>query len=146
MVANKQGGFSLIEIMVVLVILGILAGLVAPNVIGVLGGALKQQAKSDMKAIETSLKLYKLDNFTYPSTEQGLEALVSASDISPRPKNFKKGGYIERIPKDPWGRDYVYVSPGDHGDFDIITYGQDGEPGGEDDNADIGNWQTDEEE
>lgn len=135
-----QQGFSLIEIMVVLVILGILVGLIAPNVMNRVDDALEQQARADMNSLETALKLYKLDNFVYPSTEQGLEALVKASDISPTPKNFKKDGYIDRVPKDPWGRDYVYISPGDHGPFDIMTYGQDGVQGGEDMDADIGNW------
>ena len=137
---KKQGGFSLIEIMVVLVILGILAALVAPNVMQGVDKALLTQAKTDMKSIETALKLYKMDNFIYPRTEQGLQALFSASDISPAPKNFKKGGYLDKLPKDPWGGDYVYISPGDHGPFDIYTLGQDGSPGGEDLDADIGNW------
>lgn len=138
---QHQKGFSLIEIMVVLVILGILVGLVAPQVMDNVDKALIQQAKADMKAIETSLKLYKLDNYVYPSTEQGLEALVKASDINPAPKNFKKDGYLDHLPKDPWGRDYIYMSPGDHGPFDIYTLGQDGVQGGEDMDADIGNWQ-----
>lgn len=142
---KQQKGFSLIEIMVVLVILGILVGLIAPQVMDNVDKALVQQAKADMKAMETALKLYKLDNFVYPSTEQGLEALVSPSDISPAPKNFKKDGYLDRVPKDPWGRDYIYMSPGDHGPFDIYTFGQDGVQGGEDMDADIGNWSQGEE-
>lgn len=138
---SMQKGFSLIELVVVIVILGILASLVAPQIMGNVDKALIQQAKTDMKSIETALKLYKLDNFNYPTTEQGLEALVSKTSIAPEPRNFKKDGYLERLPKDPWGRDYVYISPGDHGDFDIITYGRDGVPGGEDQDADIGNWE-----
>jgi general secretion pathway protein G len=137
---KQQKGFSLIEIMVVLVILGILVGLIAPQVMDNVDKALVQQAKADMKAVETALKLYKLDNYVYPSTEQGLQALVTASDISPTPRNFKKDGYLDRLPKDPWGRDYIYMSPGDHGPFDIYTFGQDGVQGGEDMDADIGNW------
>jgi len=140
---SQQKGFSLIEIMVVLVILGILVGLVAPQVMDNVDKALVQQAKADMKSVETALKLYKLDNFVYPSTEQGLEALVKPSDIDPAPKNFKKNGYLENVPKDPWGREYIYMSPGDHGPFDIFTLGQDGVQGGEDMDADIGNWTED---
>lgn len=139
--AVKQAGFSLIELVVVIVILGILASLVAPQIMGNVDKALTQQAKTDMKSIETALKLYKLDNFSYPSTEQGLQALVEKSTIPPEPRNFKKGGYLDRLPKDPWGRDYTYLSPGDHGEFDIFTLGRDGVPGGEDQDADIGNWQ-----
>lgn len=138
---SMQKGFSLIELVVVIVILGILASLVAPQIMGNVDKALVQQAKTDMKSIETALKLYKLDNFNYPTTEQGLEALVSKTSIPPEPRNFKKDGYLERLPKDPWGREYIYLSPGDHGDFDIITYGRDGVPGGEDQDADIGNWE-----
>lgn len=138
---RKQQGFSLIELVVVIVILGILASLVAPQIMGNVDKALVQQAKTDMKSIETALKLYKLDNFNYPTTEQGLEALVSKTSIPPEPRNFKKDGYLDRLPKDPWGRDYIYISPGDHGDFDIVTYGRDGVPGGEGQDADIGNWE-----
>lgn len=137
----KQAGFSLIELVVVIVILGILASLVAPQIMGNVDKALTQQAKTDMKSIETALKLYKLDNFSYPSTEQGLQALVEKSGIPPEPRNFKKGGYLDRLPKDPWGGNYIYLSPGDHGEFDIFTYGRDGQPGGEGQDADIGNWQ-----
>ncbi len=142
---RNQGGFSLIEIMVVLVILGILAALVAPNVMQGVDKALVTQAKTDMKSIETALKLYKMDNFIYPRTEQGLQALVSKSDISPVPKNFKSGGYLDKLPKDPWGADYIYISPGDHGAFDIYTLGQDGVQGGEGLDADLGNWDEGEE-
>lgn len=141
---NRQQGFSLIELVVVIVILGILASLVAPQIMGNVDKALVQQAKTDMKSIETALKLYKLDNFVYPSTEQGLPALVSKTSVPPEPRNFKKDGYLDRVPKDPWGRDYIYMSPGDHGDFDIYTLGRDGVAGGEDQDADIGNWQVDE--
>ncbi|HEY9033620.1 MAG TPA: type II secretion system major pseudopilin GspG [Pseudomonadales bacterium] len=136
----RQAGFSLIEIMVVLVILGILASLVAPQIMGNVDRALVQQAKSDIKSIETALKLYKLDNFNYPTTEQGLQALVSKTGIPPLPKNFKAEGYLDRLPKDPWGNDYFYLSPGEHGEFDIYTLGRDGNVGGDGQDADIGNW------
>ena len=139
----KQSGFSLIELVVVIVIMGILASLVAPQILGNVDKALVQQAKTDMKSVETALKLYRLDNFNYPTTEQGLEALVHKTSIAPEPRNFKQGGYLDRVPKDPWGRDYIYLSPGDHGDFDIYTLGRDGQPGGEGQDADIGNWSTD---
>ena len=137
-----QGGFSLIEIMVVLVILGILAALVAPNVMQGIDKALITQAKTDMKSIDTALSLYKMDNFIFPRTEQGLQALVSKSDIAPVPKNFRKDGYLTKLPKDPWGADYIYISPGEHGPYDIYTLGQDGAPGGEGLDADIGNWEA----
>lgn len=138
---TQQAGFTLIEMIVVLVILGILAALVAPNVMQGIDRALITQAKTDMKSIETALKLYKMDNFIYPRTEQGLQALVTKSDIAPVPKSFKEGGYLDRLPKDPWGADYIYISPGEHGPFDIYTLGQDGAPGGEGMDADIGNWE-----
>lgn len=138
----NQGGFSLIEIMVVLVILGILAALVAPNVMQGIDKALITQAKTDMKSIDTALSLYKMDNFIFPRTEQGLQALVSKSDIAPVPKNFRKDGYLTKLPKDPWGADYIYISPGDHGPYDLYTLGQDGAPGGEGLDADIGNWEA----
>jgi general secretion pathway protein G len=137
-----QGGFSLIEIMVVLVILGILAALVAPNVMQGIDKALITQAKTDMKSIDTALSLYKMDNFIFPRTEQGLQALVSKSDIAPVPKNFRKDGYLTKLPKDPWGADYIYISPGEHGPYDLYTLGQDGAPGGEGLDADIGNWEA----
>ena len=137
---NKQAGFSLIEIMVVMVIIALLAGIVGPQVFGVLDDAKRDKAKADFSSLATTLKLYKLDNFLYPSTEQGLEALVTKTGTSPEPRNFKKGGYIERLPKDPWGAEYIYLSPGDHGVFDIYSYGADGVAGGEDEAADVGNW------
>ena len=143
MTRQQHKGFSLIEIMVVLVIIGILASLVAPQIMGNVDRAMVQQAKSDIKTIETALKLYRLDNFVYPTTEQGLQALVSPSSISPEPRNFKSDGYLDRVPKDPWGREYYYLSPGEHGEFDIYTQGRNGEPGGEGLDAVIGNWQVD---
>lgn len=138
---KKQQGFSLIEIMVVLVIIGLLASIVGPRVIGQAEEARKKKVQADFSNFATSLKLYKLDNFVYPSTEQGLEALVTKSDIPPEPKNFKQGGYMEKLPLDPWGNPYRYLSPGDNGEYDIYTYGADGVAGGEGESADIGNWQ-----
>lgn len=142
---NKQQGFSLLELLVVIVILGILAALVAPQVLQNVGKAQQQKITSDFKAIETALKVYKLDNFVYPSTEQGLDALVTKSDLEPTPRNFQKGGYLKEAPLDPWNRPYLYVQPGQHGEVDIFTLGADGQEGGEDDNADIGNWSASEE-
>lgn len=104
--------------------------------------ALITQAKTDMKSIDTALSLYKMDNFIFPRTEQGLQALVSKSDIAPVPKNFRKDGYLTKLPKDPWGADYIYISPGEHGPYDLYTLGQDGAPGGEGLDADIGNWEA----
>lgn len=141
--ARAQRGFSLLEIMVVLVILGLLVGIVAPNVLQNVGKAEQQKVKTDFKAIETALKTYRLDNYSYPTTEQGLEALVSRSNLSPEPRNFQKGGYLPTVPKDPWGRPYVYFSPGEHGEFDIYTLGADGVQGGDDNNKDVGNWEED---
>lgn len=138
--APQQGGFSLVEILVVLVIMGLLISIVAPTVLNRADEARVQKAQADFKAIETALKIYRLDNYVYPTTEQGLEALVSPSDLDPQPRNFKEGGYLAELPQDPWGRSYLYLSPGDHGEVDIYTLGADGLAGGEDQNADIGNW------
>jgi general secretion pathway protein G len=142
---QHQKGFSLLEIMVVLVIMGIMAALVGPQLLGNVDKARLQQMAADMKTLETTLKMYRLDNFTYPSSEQGLQALVTKPDIDPQPKNWKKDGYIDRLPKDPWGNDYLYVSPGEHGDFDIYSLGSDGVVGGEGQAKDRGNWMTAEE-
>lgn len=135
---GKQQGFSLIEIMVVLVIIGLLASIIGPRILGTADDARKKKVMADFSNISTALKLYKLDNYVYPSTEQGLQALVEESSIAPVPRNFKSGGYMEKLPKDPWGNDYVYISPGDHGDFDIYSYG----PSGQGEETLIGNWQT----
>lgn len=136
-------GFTLIEIMVVVVILGILAAMVVPNIMGAPDEARAVKAKQDIRAIEGALKRYRLDNFRYPTTEQGLEALVEKPTIQPEPKNWKPGGYLDRLPKDPWGEPYKYRNPGDHGEVDIFTYGRDARPGGEEADADIGNWNLD---
>lgn len=135
---GRQRGFTLIEIMVVVIILGILAAIVAPNVIGRVGEAQVTAARQDLRSIESALKLYRLDNFSYPTTEQGLEALV-AKPADPSIRNWK-GPYVERVPKDPWGNPYLYLSPGNNGEIDIYTMGRDGRPGGEGEDADIGNW------
>jgi len=132
-------GFTLIEIMVVVVILGILAALVAPNVIRRIDDARVTAAKQDIRAYETALNLYRMDNFRYPTTEQGLEALVR-QPTDPNIRNWKQGGYIDGLKKDPWGNDYLFISPGTRGELDLYTLGADGKPGGEGPDADIGNW------
>jgi len=138
---NKQQGFTLLEIMVVVVILGILASLVAPQILGRADDARITKAKADITGIETALDLYQLDNHQFPSTNQGLEALVSQPTDSPIPKNYKQGGYIKSLPKDPWGNDYLYLQPGVHNsNYDLYSLGADGLEGGEGNNADIGNW------
>jgi len=135
---HQQHGFTLIEIMVVVIILGILAAIVAPNVIGRIGDAQVSAARQDLRGIESALKLYRMDNFAYPTTEQGLAALVT-KPADPSIRNWK-GSYLEREPKDPWGNSYLYLNPGNNGEIDIYTLGRDGRPGGEDEDADIGNW------
>ena len=139
-----HAGFTLIEIMVVIVILGILATLIIPRFMGREEEARHTVARVQMESIETALKLYKLDNGVYPSTEQGLQALVEPPSIGQIPRKWREGGYLEkgRVPRDPWDNDYVYLSPGLHGDFDLISYGADGEPGGEGNNKDINNWES----
>ena len=136
-------GFTLIEIMVVVVILGILAAIVVPRLLDRPDEARITKAKADIKGLEESLGLFKLDNTYYPSTEQGLRALVSKPETGKVPGKYPDGGYLKRVPKDPWGNDYVYLAPGVHGDFDLISYGADGEPGGEGKNADIQSWNLD---
>ena len=142
---NENQGFTLIELMVVIIILGVLAMWVAPKIMDRPGEARQMKVRLDIQNLETALKLYKLDNGSYPSTEQGLQALVETPETGTIPKNWKKGGYLEkgRVPKDPWGNDFVYLSPGLKGDVDIISYGADGVPGGEDENKDINNWELD---
>jgi general secretion pathway protein G len=138
-----HAGFTLIEIMVVIVILGILATLIIPRFMGREEEARRTMARVQMGSMETALKLYKLDNGVYPSTEQGLQALVEPPTIGRLPRKWREGGYLEksRVPLDPWDNDYIYLSPGVHGDFDLISYGADGEPGGEGNNKDINNWE-----
>ena len=126
--------------MVVVVILGILAALIVPKVISRPDEARITAAKQDVATLVQALKLYKLDNFAYPSTDQGLQALVVKPAATPIPANWKTGGYVERLPKDPWGREYRYLNPGRRGEIDVYSLGADGEPGGEGNDADIGNW------
>lgn len=143
---NKSDkGFTLIELMVVIVILGILAGLIVPKIMGRPEEARMMKARVQIESIETALKLYKLDNGVYPSTEQGLQALVEPPSVGQLPRKWREGGYLEkgRVPEDPWGNEYVYLSPGLHGDLDLMSYGADGEPGGEGADADINNWEVD---
>jgi len=135
---NKQQGFSLIEIMVVVVILGILASIVVPKIIHRPDEARLVKAKQDVLAIQNALDLYKLDNGVYPSTDQGLLALVQKPTSNPIPRDWKQ--YLKSVPKDPWGRDYLYLNPGQHGDIDVFTLGAEGQPGGTGNNAEIGNW------
>jgi len=141
---KNQRGFSLVEILVVLVIMGLLISVVAPTVLNRADEARVQKAYADFKSIETALKIYRLDNYVYPTTEQGLEALVEASSLDPEPRNFKTGGYLQEVPLDPWGRPYLYLSPGENGEIDIYSLGADGLSGGEGQNADIGNWREEE--
>ncbi|CAG0944966.1 Type II secretion system protein G [Gammaproteobacteria bacterium] len=133
-----DAGFTLIEIMVVVVILGILAALIAPNIIGNIDKAQVAAVKQDIRVIENAIDMYRLERFKYPSTDEGLNALVTPPSDPTVP--FPPGGYIKRLPKDPWGRPYVYVQPGTHGEFDVYSLGRDGAPGGEGVDADIGNW------
>jgi len=143
-IRGNHRGFTLIELMVVVIILSILALYVGPKIMGEPEKAKRVKAKMDIATLETALKMYKLDNGVYPSTEQGLLSLVEMPETGVVPKNWRKGGYIEknRVPKDPWGNEFVYISPGVHGDFDLISYGLDGVPGGEDEGGlDINNWE-----
>jgi len=142
-VLKNPKGFTFLEIMVVVVILGILATYIAPKFMGRTDDAKIVKAKVDIGALETALKLYKLDNGKYPTTEQGIRALIEKPSTEPVPSDWKKGGYLDktRIPKDPWGREYLYLSPGVHNDYDIICYGADGAPGGEGINSDINSWE-----
>ena len=137
---RNNAGFSLVEILVVLVIMGLLISVVAPTVLNRADEARVQKAQADFKAIETALKIYRLDNYVYPTTEQGLEALVEASTMSPEPRNFKEGGYLSELPIDPWGRPYLYRSPGKNAAYEIFTYGQDNAPGGTGENQDLVSW------
>ncbi|GGF50129.1 general secretion pathway protein G [Mameliella alba] len=135
-----DAGFSLLELMVVVVILSILALVIVPRVIDRPDQARAARAQSDIGAIQAAINLYRLDNFRYPTTDQGLAALVSRPSSDPVPANWASGGYMDRVPQDPWGRPYQYLQPGVHGDFDVFTYGADGVPGGTGADADIGSW------
>lgn len=138
---TAQRGFTLIEIMVVVVILGILAAVVVPRIMDNPGKARVAKAQQDIRQLESALDLYKLDNFNYPNTQQGLDALVNRPSGDPQPRNYKQGGYIKSLPKDPWGNPYQYLSPGvKNAELDVFTLGADNQQGGEGEAADIGNW------
>ncbi len=139
---KKDKGFTLLEIIVVVFILSLLAAIIAPRIIGRTDDARMAEAKVQIRNLETALRLFKVDNGFFPSAEQGLEALLQKPTIGQIPKKYREGGYLEgrKIPSDPWGNPYMYASPGLHGDYDIISFGSDGEEGGEGKNADIQNW------
>lgn len=137
-------GFTLMEVMVVIVILGVLASLVVPNLMGNKEKADQQKVITDIIALENSLDMYKLDNGNYPTTAQGLQALLKKPGNAPQPRHYRQGGYIKRLPTDPWGNDYLYLSPGENGVVDIYTLGADSKEGGDGASADIGNWNVQE--
>jgi general secretion pathway protein G len=138
----RARGFTLIEIMVVITILGILAALIVPRVVGRTDDARIAAARQDIASLMQALKLYRLDNGRYPTTEQGLRALIEKPSVDPVPNNWKQGGYLERssLPKDPWGKEYQYLSPGLRGEIDVFSFGRDGQSGGEGPDADVGSW------
>jgi general secretion pathway protein G len=135
-----QRGFTLIEIMVVVVIMGVLAAMVVPKLLNRAGDSKVSAAKVDIATLMQALKLYKLDNQRYPTTEQGLQALIEKPASGPAANGWKSGGYVEKMPKDPWGNPYQYLSPGIKGEVDVFSYGSDGQPGGTGNDADIGSW------
>lgn len=137
---RRHAGFTLIEIMVVVVIMGVLAALLVPRLMGRTDDARILAAKQDIATLMQALKLYRLDNQRYPTTEQGLHALIARPTNGPQPANWKSGGYIDRLNKDPWGNPYQYVSPGTRNEVDIFSFGADGQPGGTGNDADIGSW------
>ncbi len=140
---ENQRGFTLIEIMVVVVILGILASIVVPRLLDEPEKARRTTAATQIRSFEEALGIFKLENGFFPTTEQGLNALVEKPTVGRVPNRYKDGGYIKKIPLDPWGQQYLYLSPGVHGDFDLFSYGPDGESGGEGDDADVANWDLD---
>jgi general secretion pathway protein G len=137
---RRQRGFTLVEIMVVVVIIGILGMLVVPKLLGRTGEARVTAARTDIATLMQALKLYKLDNQRYPTTEQGLQALVQKPTAGPAANGWKEGGYVEKLPKDPWNNNYQYLSPGLHGEVDVFSLGADGQPGGAGEDADVGSW------
>lgn len=137
---RRQGGFTLMEIMVVIFIIGLLVAIVAPNVLGNQDQAMQQKARADLATLEQALDLYRLDNLRFPTREQGLRALVVRPTSEPQPRAWREDGYIRRLPKDPWGQDYQYRVPGQHGRYDVYSLGADAVEGGEGNDADIGNW------
>jgi general secretion pathway protein G len=140
---HRQRGFTLIEIMVVVVIIGLLAAVIVPNFMGNVDKARVAKAKQDIQSIQTALTMFKLDNFVYPTTDMGLKALAQKPD-SPLIKNWRPGGYLQTLPKDPWGNEYQYARPGAHSsEFDVLSLGADGQTGGEGNDADIGSWNLD---
>lgn len=141
--SRRIKGFTLIEVMVVVVIIAILAAIVVPRIMRRPEQAKKVAAREDILAIENAMDLYKLDNGFYPSTDQGIQALVTKPSTPPVPQNWEPGGYLKRLPEDPWGHPYHYLNPGKHGEIDIFTYGADNQPGGTGENATIGNWNID---
>jgi len=138
---RNQRGFTLIEVMVVVVILGILAGIVVPKLLDRPEDARRTKAELQIKGLEEALALYKLDNGLFPSTDQGLAALVTKPESGRIPIKYREGGYMKKIPKDPWSGEYIYLSPGLNGDYDLLSYGSDGEPGGEGKDADVQSWE-----
>jgi general secretion pathway protein G len=140
MVEHRRAGFTLLEVMVVVVILGIIAALVVPQIIGRPDEARVIATRQDIASLMQALKLYRLDNHRYPTTEQGLQALAAKPESAPVPPNWKAGGYVERLPRDPWGNAYQYLNPGVHGEIDVFSFGADGARGGEGNDADIGSW------
>lgn len=138
--STRSSGMTLIEVMVVIVILGVLAALIVPSVMSRPDEARIVAARQDIATIVQALKLYRLDNQRYPTTEQGLQALVAAPTQPPLAPSWKSGGYLERLPKDPWGHAYLYLSPGVHGEIDVFSHGADGAQGGTGRDADIGSW------
>jgi len=140
-IGHRRKGFTLIEVLVVVVILGILATVIVPRIMGRPEEARRTKAMMDIKSIETSLNLYRIDSGSFPTTEQGLRALVEKPTTGVIPRKWRIDGYLKKLPKDPWGGDYVYISPGSSGDYDLSSYGPDGEKGGEGKFADINSWE-----
>lgn len=139
-VKRRERGFTLMEIMVVIFIIGLLIAVVAPSVLGSQDKAMRQKALADLATLEQALDMYRLDNLRFPTSEQGLQALVSKPSLEPLPRSWRADGYIRRLPEDPWGNAYGYRTPGQHGRVDLFSLGADGQQGGEGTDADIGNW------